>query len=135
MVGNRCSAPISKTTLRRTALNRFTEQRTVERTVADRFSETPSRRKRADPAVISASSFVLEFRSEVLRGCRKCPSFLATVLASLCDSRIMLLGQPTIIGQSSTFGQIQSLHNTYLPATHANNLFARLEWTEGTIEN
>lgn len=30
MVGNRCSAPISKTTLRRTALNRFTERRTAE---------------------------------------------------------------------------------------------------------
>lgn len=44
VVGNRCSAPISKTTLRRTALNRFTERRTGEegRGRPDRFSETPS---------------------------------------------------------------------------------------------
>lgn len=50
VVGNRCSAPISKTTLRRTALNRFTEQRTAEegRRRPDRFSETPSSRSSRD---------------------------------------------------------------------------------------
>lgn len=49
VVGNRCSAPISKTTLRRTALNRFTEQRTAEREwrPAIDFLETPSRDSRS----------------------------------------------------------------------------------------